>query len=220
MALAACSAPRSDFGRPIPDAEAYPFASLFKRDPIPPFTDTERELRDRAWAFLDPEATITDSPYLPRTAEPIRVAEAGPAYADNLLKMPARSSEVRYERLKADIATDRQRIEPFFDVADRQAELDRVRQQSLAYISVLQPGERQHALARVADNRAIVAAVCAALLKRARIYRTALERLVVATPSETAVAVERTLLAFEAEIRALEGAAVSVRPARRMSAAR
>lgn len=103
-----------------------------------------------------------------------------------------RSPSGQYGKLNEDIRNDVVRIDPFFRVGARVADLDRKRHQSLAYISELTRAERENTLARIGENRLIVSCVSRSLAERAAAYRYALERMVITIPSQRAIEVERS----------------------------
>jgi hypothetical protein len=105
-----------------------------------------------------------------------------------------------YARLTDDIRNDTERIDPFVAAAGKVIDLDRKREQSLAYVSTLAVEEVANAKARIAENVLIVDWVRWCLTERAAAYRFALERLVIATPSPKAVDAERALVELEASI--------------------
>jgi hypothetical protein len=71
--------------------------------------------------------------------------------------------------------------------------MDRRRTQSLTHVSDLNEREHANVLARKRENAAIVAWVCRALRWRIASYRYALERLVIAVPSQTAAEADRAI---------------------------
>jgi hypothetical protein len=114
----------------------------------------------------------------------------------------ARSTTGRYSRLIDDIRNDVTRIGPFFETARRVVDLDRRREQSMAYVADLDPLERGNALARVGENTLTIGWVHRALTERCAAYRFALERLVVAEPSKAAVEAERAITQLQLQIAA------------------
>jgi hypothetical protein len=110
------------------------------------------------------------------------------------------SSTARYAKLADDIRNDSERIDPFVAAASKVLDLDRKREQSLAYVSTLAVEEVANAKARIAENALIVDWVRWCLTERAAAYRFALERLVIATPSPKAVDAERALVELDARI--------------------
>jgi hypothetical protein len=115
------------------------------------------------------------------------------------------SSTARYAKLADDIRNDSERIDPFWAAAGKVLDLDRRREQSLAYVSTLAIEEVANAKARIAENALIVDWVRWCLGERAAAYRFALERLVIATPSPRAVEAERALVELEAHMTRLQG---------------
>jgi hypothetical protein len=83
-------------------------------------------------------------------------------------------------------------------VACTVADLDSKRERSLAYVSELSEGESGNAFGRIRENRMVTAWVQRALHWRLDSYRYALERLVIAVPSQRAIEAERALARFQA----------------------
>ena len=174
-----------------------------------PFTDDERELRQRAWRFLMPAherswfdralAELTRSRLLPPWAHPTDHT----AYHRALATQPARSPASRYRRLSEDIQADGVLIEPFLGVAARVASADGVRLRTLAYVRDLGESALHAAVARVAENRCLVAWVRIELDRRSSSYRFALEHLTIETPQSQAIPAERVLARFEAHLASL-----------------
>jgi hypothetical protein len=106
---------------------------------------------------------------------------------------PFRSATARYSRLIDDIRNDIQRIDPFFMLARRVADLDQKRERSIPHVSLISGGEVTAAHLRVQENIAVMASVHAVLHERVRSYQFALERLVISLPSPMAAEVERIL---------------------------
>jgi len=128
---------------------------------------------------------------------------------------PARSPASRYGLLLEDIRNDLIRIGPFFRTAARVADLDSKRGQSLSYVSELSQGEQANALARIAENQLVTGWVQHSLHLRVASYRYALERLVIVSPSPTAVEAEQTLNGLAREIDGAQLVAEAAPPARR-----
>src|SRR4051794_37088106 len=188
------SACAGDFGRPkypwaegIREAVAGPPEYTAGIPPAPiPFTDEEKQLRKLAQRLVVPanEQELGFS-YLP--------GSDFTTYAAFLLDTPFRSATARYSRLIDDIRNDIQRIDPFFMLARRVADLDQKRERSIPHVSIITGGEVASARLRVQENIAVMMTVHAALEERIRSYRFALERLVIALPSPMAAEVERIL---------------------------
>lgn len=188
------SACAGDFGRP-----KYPWAESLREKlvappeytagiPSPfPLTEEEKQLRKFADRLLvpatDQELGFAYTPGADYTS-----------YAAFLLDTPFRSATARYSRLIDDIRNDLQRIDPFFMLARRVAELDQKREGSIPHVSIISGGEVTAARVRVQENIAVMMTVHAALQERVRSYRFALDRLVIALPSPMAAEVERILV--------------------------
>lgn len=112
-------------------------------------------------------------------------------YAQWLLTRYTRSPTSLYERLIDDIRNDLSRLGYFIEVARKVVDLDAKREKSLAYVSVLSPGEEINARNRIAENRLVIGWVYRALLDRCTSYRFAMERLVIVVPSTMAVQAEQ-----------------------------
>ena len=82
------------------------------------------------------------------------------------------------------------RLEPFFSVARHVADMDQKREKALAYVSNLSQEEQINTTQRIRENQAIVQWVQGSLQERVASYRVALERLVLAAPSASAVEAE------------------------------
>jgi len=170
---------------------------------VPPsrygLTDDERELRDLAYPLIEPpferqrwysvlneygisRVFHSDWRYYDRTA-----------YSRELMGRSYRSPAARYACLIEDARNDIVGIGPFFATARRVIDMDSKREQSLAYISDLTEEEAGNALRRISENRLVIGWVYRSLTERASGYRYALERLVIAFPSQMAVDAERAL---------------------------
>jgi hypothetical protein len=165
-------------------------------------TDEERELRDRAYALIEPPYNRNrwDSVWREYGQGRLPIREERfdrTAYLAKLHHFHRRSEVSAYAQIVTDARNDIERLQSFFTVAMRVADMDHRRAQSLAHVSNLTERERANAFARNNENRAIVIWVCNALKDRGAAYRFALERLVVAVPSRNAAEADRaiTLLA-------------------------
>ena len=166
-------------------------------------TDEERMLRDLAYPLIEPpydrqkwysvlgEFGVGSRPW----PYPDRNA-----YASRLFTTAYRSQTARYNRLIEDIRNDVMRIDPFFSSARYVLEMDRKREQALAYVSNLTAEERDNTFVRIAQNRNIVRWVQGSLAERAESYKVALERMVIAAPSPVAVEAERALTLLQQRI--------------------
>jgi hypothetical protein len=166
-------------------------------------TDEERTLRDLAYPLIEP-------PYDRNTWYSV-IGEFGggkrafvypdrSAYASRLFTTAYRSQSARYNRLIEDIRNDVTRLDPFFSAARYVSQMDRKREKALAYVTRLTAEERANTLQRINENHNIVAWVQQSLVERARSYRIALERMVIAAPSPVAVEAERALTLLQQRI--------------------
>lgn len=176
-------------------------------------TDDERELRDLAYPLI--EAPFDRQRWYSILGEyGINRVRNAPfdrtAYSRVLMVRPARSATMRYQLFLEDIRNDIVRIEPFFRVAARVADMDGKRAQSLPYITGLSEEERANALNRIAENQLAIGWVQHSLRQRVEAYRYALERLVIAYPSPMAVECEQQLNRLRLE--AGETRLVAVKP--------
>jgi hypothetical protein len=213
--LGACNN-TGDFGRP-----RYPWATpsppIAVADPLPtgtakvsnyPLTDDERELRKFANNVLAGPAII--EPATKRFAVygmgGVDPAAAAPLddYPARIVNGPFRSATARYARLIDDTRSDIQRLDQFFAVARRVADMDRRREKSLAHVTGLGPDELLNARRRIRENMMLMVEVQRLLGERAAMYRYTLERLVIALPSPTAVEAERIRKDFERRLTAIQ----------------
>jgi hypothetical protein len=161
-------------------------------------TDEERELRDRAYALIEPPYNRNRWDSVWREygmgRPPLRERNFDhTAYLAKLHHVYRRSEVSAYAQIITDARNDVERLEPFFATAMRVADMDQRRAKSLAHVSNLTARERANALARNGENRAIIAWVCDALKDRVASYRYALERMVVAVPSRSAAEADRAV---------------------------
>ncbi len=113
-----------------------------------------------------------------------------------------RSTAARYNQIIDDIRNDLVRIDPFFMIARKVADLDRRRQAAMAQIPNLSPPERFNAQARIAENSLTIAWVHTSLNQRCASYRFAIERLAVAEPELVAGEADRLLTELSQQIAA------------------
>lgn len=111
------------------------------------------------------------------------------------------SSEARWQKLIEDIRADTERLYPFFASAQRVVAQDRVRAASLQHISNPTPAEAEAVNARNGANNQLIRKVQAALRWRIDAYRYAMERLIIAAPSNQGVTAERALAEFDRRVR-------------------
>jgi hypothetical protein len=167
-------------------------------------TDDERQLRDLAYPLI--EAPYNRQQWYSIAGEygvigsDHRQGFDRTAYADHLISKRFRSATARYAQLTEDIRNDTTRLPQFFETAARVLDIDQKRRKSLAYVSELSKSERDNALRRIRENASIVFKVRSKLDQRVSGYRFALERLVIMTPMQQAVDVERSLNQLQAQI--------------------
>jgi len=204
-----------DFGRVRPslvadDIHAWLGAetAAFHGGPVSayPLTDDERLLRDLAYPLIAPPYDQAKWFSLLEEYGNERYFHRDwwiydrRAYSVDLATYSYRSAAGRYGQLVTDARNDITRIPPFFSVARRVIDMDNRRIRSLSFVSGLTEPERVNALARVAENRCIVAWVERALIEREASYRYALERLVIAEPSPSAAEADRVLTQLKAAV--------------------
>lgn len=231
LALSGCNA--GDFGRPqqgVWENSILPTmgvaAARSRGEPASWYalTEDEKELRNRAWTFLMPEA---DAPPLTRIEDQFafhrllpprgedvtlfhRTVMGGPQFSGGVGYSPGlrmltgmekfRSLTSRYNRVRDVIMADHALIPNFRQVAAQVTQADHVRTRSLDQIAQLTDEQRKEAMNRVCENALIIARVQWAYHDRAAQYRYALEHLLVEGPEREAIPAERTLMPFEADI--------------------
>jgi hypothetical protein len=208
LLLAAC-APNGDFGRVraslvTDDVHAWmgpaATASVGKPPSFFQLTEDELLLRDLAYPLIEPQYdrqqwySVLNEYGAGLTQQPYRSPIDPNGYATWLVAQEVfRSSAGVYGKLIEDIRNDITRIDPFCTVAARVADMDGKRHASLAHVTALTEYERKNALRRMRENGLIIDWVRWSLRQRAVSFRTALERVVIAIPSPTAVEAERAL---------------------------
>jgi hypothetical protein len=168
-------------------------------------TDQERELRDRAYALIEPPYNRNrwDSVWREYGEAPegrIEPAFDRTAYLARLHHTYRRSEVSAYAQIVTDARNDTERLPAFFASANRVIDMDRRRTQSLPHVSHLNDREHANVIARTRENTAIVAWVCRALRWRIASYRYALERLVIAVPSPSAAETDRAIGQLAAQV--------------------
>lgn len=155
-------------------------------------TDPERSLRDHAFPLIEPpydrarwDAVVYEYGVKRGIRASLWSTDAS-LYYQNLYKAKYRTSAGRYHKLIDDVRNDIVRIDPFFDIAQRVAELDRRRQSSIEAMPDLGAGERASATARISENALTIAWVHHALTLRYESYRYALDHLVAGEPENIA----------------------------------
>ncbi len=214
VALSGC-VERGDFGRPRPSLwndTVLPFAGQIaaasREEAVSYyiFTDDETELRDRAWRFLMPahERTFfqTQVAELARTRILPRMARitGDDTYFNAVRGSRGASPAPLFRRIGEDAAADRKLIPTFVDLAGRVLDSDIARLKLLVHVKDLEESQVENAVARVAENRCLIAWVYAEAQGRAARYRYALERLSIEAPQGEAAYAEREVLALEYDI--------------------
>lgn len=213
-----------DYGRPrdseffdeyFPWLKGETLGFLGLGTPAAPYTDDELQIRDQAYAILLPP-DIKRRSYLTVAGVDfvelwnLLAVEPPPfdvgSYADSLISKPYRSSTARYARLIDDIRADAGRAGPFFNLAYRVLDADRIRQQSFRYVRIA-PDNFELARIRVDENRRLIAGIYYRFRERIASYRYALDALLVLTPSPYAVEAESALRVLEAIFAKLTGPA-------------
>lgn len=201
LTLGGCA--NGDFGEVRPLLVRADVHDWIGRDAVPgtpsrfELTDDERTLRDLAYPLIEPPYdrqrwySVAGEYGLLESARAANVNVA--SYSDHLMAVEARSPASRYSRLIDDVRNDSTRLPAFFETAGRVVDIDRKRYKSLAYVHGQPPSERDNALRRIEENRAVIGMVYIRLAQREAAYRVALERLVIETPSAQAVEAERLL---------------------------
>ncbi len=234
--LPACR-PTGDFGRAKPSVindDLMPAAGRWiagerRKEPVSGFnyTDTELELRDRAFAFVRAphvrdwwfDALVEGErsrilPLLDRPPPPVDPKDAtlfddvwrtltAPAFDTTryyafLRTDPDRSSDTRWNRILEAMTGDTLLVPPFCAVAAKVRSIDVERLAALGRIAGLEPDYVENAYARVEENDRVIAWVWRALAYRVVSYRYAIDRLTVETPSQTQWAVNRAFDALAA----------------------
>jgi hypothetical protein len=183
-------------------------------------TDQERELRDRAYALIEPpynrgrwDSVLREYGFKhdPEKPKPFDKTE----YLAKLDKVYRRSEASAYAQIVTDARNDVERLQPFFAVAGRVVDMDRRRKEALAHVSNVKPREGANAVIRIKENAAVIAWVCGALKQRLVSYRFALERLVIAVPSSDAADADRAVSLLATQLgqycNGVGGATVAVR---------
>lgn len=177
--LAACS-PVGDFGRPQLDlaplgstisADSKPQAWWYT-DSRPNLTEQERELRNRAWHFLDRKR-----PLWQRDETEFEVSEY------YLRLVTRRPPDAAWAKLLDDIRTDIRLGEVFFVVAARVQKVDRLRAAALGRPTQASLDASDDLVARMAENAGLVGAVESSVYNRIAGYEYAAERLAAEAPS-------------------------------------
>ncbi|MEM8812454.1 MAG: hypothetical protein AAGF59_07520 [Pseudomonadota bacterium] len=215
LVLTGCFSKTGDFGRP----EAGPLrrtvlpavgksSAMIRAEPVSFYnlTDNEKLLRNRATYLRFPPHTRDWFGRAVTELETTRVvggfglAHAPTRYYGFLRSDRFRSSESRYERLKADILTDADLVQPFYAAARKVRFYDRERLLATRRRPDLTEAERLNATGRVHENTQIMNQVSAALRYRLAAYRFAIDRMEIETPSDQIYDANRAWRRLSAEI--------------------
>jgi hypothetical protein len=239
--LTGCYQTTGDFGRPtqgVWEASVLPFtgtvSARMRGEPASWYqlTEDEKDLRSRAWRFLNPER---DAPVLTAYQDALayhrllpprefdvtlyhRTVMGGPYLGSGVGDSPTlramigtgygggtfRSLTSRYNRTRDTILQDHQLIPHFRLIAAQVVEADRVRARALDHVGNLTDEHREEAIRRICENALLINRVNWAFHDRAAMYRYSLEHLLVEGPEREAIPSERTLMAFERDIAELQ----------------
>jgi hypothetical protein len=211
--LAGCGTNNGDFGEVRSTLVRDDMHDWLSKNPFagpqtPPstfrLTDDESQLRDLAYPLIEAPYDRQQwysvfGEYNEIVPDPRGVTDRE-EYAHRLLTTRYRSVAALYSRLTDDIRNDIARLPQFFETTARVLDIDEKRRKSLAYISDIQPKERDSALRRIRENASLISLVRTKLTQRATAYHFALERLILMTPSPQAVEVERSINQLRAKV--------------------
>jgi hypothetical protein len=162
-----------------------------------PLTDDERLLRDYAFQLIEPpyDRNRWDSVWREwgLGQRPPFIPFDRAFYWGKIADRYRRSEASAYAQVNTDARNDVERIQPFFAVAERVADMDAKRAISLSHVGPITEPEAANAIRRNNENGAIIGWVCRSLNERASSYRFALGRLVITVPSPSAAEVDRSL---------------------------
>jgi len=206
--VVACAArPVGDFGRAQPGVlhdNVLPAVGTFmakQREPVSNFnqTDQEREMHDRTWRFLvaaqakdwmfDTEAEMQRT----RISRPKDFTFKTDRYYAWLKREYYQSSRVRYATLGRHILADLDTLPTTFASICAVLEVDRNRAVALQSLSNLDPNAAADVEARKYENTLHIEWFVRAVNYRYDSYSYALDNLLVETPHEQSIAVDRSL---------------------------
>jgi hypothetical protein len=207
--LGGCTA-NGDFGRIRPELVTDDMHAWMGRDAVGslgekpskfPLTDDERQLRDRAFALIQPAYdrnrwfSVLEEYGFDRWRDHEPPFDPS-AYWRHLAAAGRRSEASSYAQIDTDAGNDVERLDPFFATAARVTDMDARRAQSLAFVAGstgLSKAEAVNARRRNDENALVVAWVCRSLAERVTSYRFALERLAIGLPSPDAAGTDRSI---------------------------
>lgn len=234
FALTGCYSTTGDFGRPkagYTQDVLLPFtgavAAKLRDEPssLYAFTEDEKELRNRAWVFLNVEEKAPRMSWWehhgafhrlipPRESDITlfhRTQMGGPEFGTLVGDSPIvrramnpghafRSLTSRYNVVRDRITQDHALVPHFKLIAAQVQQADHVRLNALRHVGQLTDEQASEARARVCENALIIARVNWAFFDRAAQYRYSLEHLLIEGPERESIPAERTLMAFESDI--------------------
>ncbi|KKB76429.1 hypothetical protein VW35_16610 [Devosia soli] len=206
--VVACAArPVGDFGRARPSVlhdDVLPAVGTFmarQREPVSNFnqTDQEREMHDRTWRFLvaaqakdwmfDTQAEMQRT----RISRPKDFTFKTDRYYAWLKREYYQSSRVRYATLERHILADLDTLPTTFASICAVLEVDRNREVALQSLTNLDPNAAADVAARRFENTHHIEWFVRAVNYRHDSYSYALDNLLVETPHEQSIGVDRSL---------------------------
>ncbi|MET0439518.1 MAG: hypothetical protein ABW043_18675 [Devosia sp.] len=207
LLVACASRPVGDFGRAKPSVlhdDVLPAVGTFmakQREPVSNFnqTDQEREMHDRTWRFLvaahsrdwmfDTEAEMQRT----RITRAKDWKFTTDRYYNWLKREHYQSSRVRYATLGRHILADLDTLPSTFASVCAVIEVDRNREIALASLTNVAPTAASDVAARRYENTHYIEWFVRAVNYRYESYSYALDNLLVETPHEQSIAVDRSL---------------------------
>jgi hypothetical protein len=162
-------------------------------------TDSERDLRDLAYYFIEPphsrpafKAVFGDYGAIPSPWRQNVIFDRT-LYGRRMIDEPHRSQVSAYAGLIEDVRNDLTQLDLFIPAAIHVNDLDIKRNKALAIITEISPRERSDALARMRENVLVVQWVQQCIERRVSSYRWALERLAIHAPDRMAADADRLI---------------------------
>jgi len=162
-------------------------------------TDSERELRDMAYYFIEPPHTRSKWKGIFGDYEPIpapwrqNVIFDHTAYGRRMIDEPHRSQVSAYSGLIDDARNDMTQLDQFIPVAMKVNDMDIKRNKALSHLTEVSPREFDDAQARMRENVLVVQWAQQCVEQRVAAYRWALERLVIHAPDPMAAEADRVI---------------------------
>ncbi|MBN8967704.1 MAG: hypothetical protein J0G95_04490 [Rhizobiales bacterium] len=161
--------------------------------------DYERELRDKAFYFIQPphsrphwKGVFGDYERIPAPWR-VKVVFDPTAYGRKMIDEPHRSHISAYAGLIEDVRNDFTMLDQFIPLAIKINDLDIKRNKALAHIGDISPREYTDAQARMRENVLVVQWAQQALEQRVASYRWALQRLAIQAPDAMAADADRLI---------------------------